>query len=143
MKVTGAGSTPRVGGTAPASARPGSGSFSLSGVAGPTETAAAARAVGVSGVGSLEALIALQQVDGPLERRKRAVGRASRLLDVLDRIKVALLDGELDAAALDTLSRAIREERAATEDPRLEDLLNEIETRAAVEQAKLEMARAA
>ena len=29
-------------------------------------------------------------MDGPLERRKRAVGRASKLLDVLDQIKVAL-----------------------------------------------------
>ena len=62
---------------------------------------------------------------------------------MLDQLKVSLLDGDLDGGSLDHLSRALREERAATEDPRLESLLDEIETRAAVEQAKLEMARAA
>ena len=39
--------------------------------------------------------------------------------------------------------KAVREERAATEDPKLEGLLDEIETRAEVELAKLEMGRAA
>jgi hypothetical protein len=143
MKVSGIGGSSRIGGPVSASARPASGGFALSGLSAAGETAAAARAANVSGVGSVEALIALQQVDGPLERRRRAMGRASRLLDVLDQIKLALLDGDLDAGALEKLSRAIREERSATEDPRLEDLLNEIETRAAVEQAKLEVARAA
>jgi hypothetical protein len=38
---------------------------------------------------------------------------------------------------------AIREQREGTDDPGLEGLLNEIETRAVVELAKLEMARAA
>ena len=80
---------------------------------------------------------------GPLERRKKAMDRGTRLLDVLDQIKVALLDGDLDSGALDRLSRAIREERAKTEEPGLEDLLDQIETRAAVEQAKLQVSRAA
>ena len=35
---------------------------------------------------------------------------------------------------------AVREERATTDDPKLEGLLDEIETRAAVEIAKLERA---
>jgi len=39
---------------------------------------------------------------------------------------------------LERLARAIREQRSATEDPALEGLLDEIETRAAVELAKLE-----
>ncbi len=143
MKVSATSGGARVGGTTAATARSGSGDFSLSGVSAASEAAAPARAANVAGVTSLEALIALQQVDGPLERRKRAVGRASKLLDVLDQMKVALLDGDLDAGSLDRLGRALREERAATEDPRLEQLLDEIETRAAVEQAKLEMGRAA
>jgi hypothetical protein len=36
------------------------------------------------------------------------------------------------------LTRAVREQRALTDDPGLEGLLDEIETRAAVELAKLE-----
>ena len=73
-------------------------------------------------------LIALQEMGGPLERRKKAMERGTRILDVLDQIKVALLDGELDSGALDRLNRVIREERSQTDEPALEDLLNEIET---------------
>ena len=53
---------------------------------------------------------------------------------------MALLGGELSQAQLDRLSRAVREQRSATEDPKLEAVLDEIETRAAVELAKLEWA---
>jgi len=102
-----------------------------------------ARSSGVTGIGSVDALIALQDVGGPLERRRRAVGRAGRILDVLDEVKLALIDGEVSALALDRLMRAVRDERMATEDSRLEGLLDEIETRAAVELAKLEQARVA
>ena len=43
----------------------------------------------------MDALLALQEVDGPLERRRRAVRRGGRLLDALDAVKLALLgDGE-------------------------------------------------
>jgi hypothetical protein len=92
----------------------------------------------------VDALIALQDVGGPLERRRRSVGRAGRILDVLDGIRISLLGGDLSGAQLDNLARAIREQRAATDDPKLEGLLDEIETRAAVELAKLEgAARAA
>ena len=41
------------------------------------------------------------------------------------------------------LTRAVREQRSLTEDPQLEDLLDQVETRAAVELAKLEGARVA
>ncbi len=95
------------------------------------------------GVSSIGALIALQDVGGPLERRRRAVGRAGRILDVLDEVKLALIGGEVTGKDLDRLMRAVREERMATDDGPLEGLLNEIETRAAVELAKLEQAKVA
>lgn len=101
------------------------------------------RTGGVAGVSGLEALLALQDVGGPLERRKRAVGRAGRILDVLDEVKLSLIDGDLSSASLDRLMRAVREERQNTDDGRLEGVLNEIETRAAVEIAKLERAKIA
>ncbi len=92
----------------------------------------------------VDALIALQDVGGPLERKRRAVRRAGRLLDALDDIKISLLSGDLSSADLDRLRRAIRDERDQTDDPRLEAVLNDIELRAAVEMAKLEcMGRAA
>jgi hypothetical protein len=98
---------------------------------------------GPVGVGSIDALLALQEVGGPLERRRKAVRRAGVILDVLDEVKLSLLDGGVPPAALERLMSAIRLERGGADDPRLQELLDEIETRAAVEQAKLEMAGAA
>ncbi len=141
MKITGSG---RVGTSGPAK---GSGPSRGGAVFSPIMPGAAQEAASVSGphavagVGSLEALIALQEVGGPLERRRRAVSRAGRLLDSLDAVKVALLDGRMSPAILEGLARGVREQRQATDEPGLESLLNEIETRAGVELAKLEMAR--
>jgi hypothetical protein len=117
--------------------------FSLDGVTGASETTQATRAGGVAGVSSLDALIALQEVGGPLERRRKAVRRAGQILDVLDDIKLGLLDGGVPPAALQRLLGAVRLERGEADEPRLRELLGEIETRAMVELAKLEMAGAA
>jgi len=92
------------------------------------------------GVMGVEALLALQDVGSPLERKRRAVRRAGRILDVLDDVKVALLEDGLSGAELDRLRRAVRDERGATDDPALEAVLDEIELRAAVEMAKIERA---
>ena len=122
--------------------RPAAGGFSVPDeVAGASEVAHAAPAVALSGVSSLDALLALQEVSGPLERRRKAVRRAGRILDVLDEIKIALLDGDMTPAALGRLVLAVRQERSDVDDGQLESVLDEIETRAAVEIAKLEMAR--
>jgi hypothetical protein len=102
-----------------------------------------AKAGGAAGIGSLDALIALQEVGGPLERRRKAVRRAGQILDVLDELKLDLLDGGIPPSRLDRLLGAVRLERGEADDPHLRVLLDEIETRAVVELAKLEMARAA
>jgi hypothetical protein len=142
MKVSGSNSV-----GSPAAARPGArpaaGGFSLGGASAASEAAPPSAMGGAASVSSLGALLALQEVGGPLERRRKAVNRAGRLLDVLDEVKIALLEGSLPASALTRLMSTIREQRDGTDDPQLEGLLNEIETRAAVELAKLETARAA
>jgi hypothetical protein len=117
--------------------------FSLPNLSGAGEAAPASRVAGTVGVGSIDALLALQEVGGPLERRRKAVRRAGVILDVLDEVKLALLDGGVPPAALERLVSAVRLERGGADDPRLQGLLDEIETRAAVELAKLEMSRAA
>jgi hypothetical protein len=142
MKVNGTGGVGQAGASRGARASGGEG-FRLPSTgetAGPSQSAGVSTTNAVMGV---EALITLQDVGGPLERRRRAVGRAGRILDVLDEVKIALLEGQLTGETLKRLQRAVREQRSTTEDPRLEELLNEIETRAAVEIAKLEPARAA
>jgi hypothetical protein len=137
MKVTGASG---VGSTVgPKAARPAGGEGFRIATPGPASGPAPANSVSATrSVMGVEALVALQDVGGPLERKRRAVGRASRLLDALDDIKAALLGGELSTGDIARLTRAIKDERAHTEDPALEALLDEIEVRAAVEAAKWE-----
>jgi hypothetical protein len=121
-----------------------SGGFSLSGNGGATTPGGTAPAVAAGGVASVGALLALQEADGPLERRRKAVRRAGRLLDGLEAVKLSLLGGAQAGAALDDLARAAREERFGAEgDERLQGLLDQIEARAAVELAKAEMSRRA
>jgi hypothetical protein len=113
-------------------------------VTGATSSAAGVGGAGsVSRVSSLDALMALQEVGGPLERKRRAVGRAGVILDALDTLKLDLLEGRLSPAAVEHLMNAVRDQRSMTDDPRLEGLLDEIETRAMVELAKLEDPRIA
>ncbi len=140
MKVSGPGGIGQPAGVRGASRTAGGEGFRIA----TTEAAPAAGQVSsassVHGVMGVDALLALQDVGTPTERRRRAVRRAGRILDVLDEVKIALLEGDLDAASLDRLRRAVRDERAGTEDPALEAVLDDIELRAAVELAKLEQA---
>jgi hypothetical protein len=141
MKVSGTGNVGSAGGSRQARPAGGDG-FRLTtpAASGPNQIA---RTAGMAGVSSVDALLALQDVGGPLqERRRRAVNRAGRILDVLDRVKIAMIDGDLNQGDLERLKQAVREERAATDEPGLEGVLNEIETRAAVELAKLSRSRA-
>ena len=140
MKITGPNGTGSASG--PRGTRPGAsgGGFRLPDM-GETESAAPSSGVSrTAGVMGVDALLALQDVGGPLERKRRAVRRASRILDVLDEVKLALLDGDLSLSQLERLRRAIRDERGLTDDPKLEEVLDDIELRAAVEIAKLEQA---
>ncbi len=140
MKVTGTGGLSQTSGAKPARGAASGGGFQISSVSAPAAPTQVSTVSNVSGVMGVEALLALQDIESPTERRRRSVGRAGRMLDELDKLKVALLGGELSHAQLDQLARAVREQRAATDDPKLEAVLDEIETRAAVELAKFEMA---
>lgn len=138
MKVTGP-SGPAAA-TSGRSARPTSG-FSLGQTAPAAGPASAAPSAAAAGVGDVSALMALQGVEGPLERRRRAIRRGGGLLDRLEELKLALLGGEPDAAALDRLARSLSEERPQDEDAGLGAVLDQIDLRASVELAKAEMRR--
>ena len=125
--------------TPPRGGRSVAGGFSLPGASEAADAAPAGRMSASLGVGSIDVLLALQEVGGPLERRRKAVRRAGVILDVLDEVKLALLDGAVPPDALGRLISAVRLERGGADDPQLQGLLDEIETRAAVEMAKIEM----
>lgn len=127
----------------PASTRPtrSASGFSLGQTAAIPAPAATTANVATGGVSDVSALMALQGVEGPLEKRRRAIRRGSGLLDRLDEIKLALLNGDADEGALDRLARSLREERADDDDKDLGALLDQIDLRASVELAKAEMRR--
>jgi hypothetical protein len=143
MKVTGAGPTNALGPVRAADRRIASGFEPAMEEASETATpAATARTTALGAVNSLDALLALQETLSPTERRRRAVRRAGKILDALDALKLSLLGGETPDADLQALQTAVKEARAETQDPGLEELLEQIETRAAVELAKRDMTEA-
>jgi hypothetical protein len=142
MKVTGTSGPNSAAGARSGPAQSAAPGFSIStpATSGPAGVTAAGS---VNAVTTLDALMALQEVGGPLERRRRAVRRADTILDALEGLKIDLLEGALKPSVLEGLARAVREQRSMTDDPQLEGLLDQVETRAAVELAKLEGPRVA
>lgn len=140
MKVTGPS-----GPSSPQGARPArnGGGFSVPSAAASTPTAPTTSASGLSGVSNVSALMALQGVEDITDRRRRAIRRGGGLLDRLEELKLALLQGEAGEGALDRLSRTLREERPIDADVGLNSLLDQIDLRAAVELAKADLRRSA
>jgi len=141
MKINGPSSAAPAGASRSAKAGSG-GTFSLGDADGASEASGLSRTSGVGALTSVGALLALQAVDDPIQRRRRAVKRAGRILDALDELKLAMLEGGASGSRLESLMTAVREQRESDDDPGLQGLLNEIETRAAVELAKLGQAAA-
>jgi hypothetical protein len=120
--------------TAPAAPRRSSGgTFSLSETDAPHAQSAA---VALRTLGGIDALIALQGVEDPVERRRRAVKHGRRALDALDELKLGLLAGTLDQATLLRLKSAATDLQGGSGDDRLDQVLSEIDLRVAVELAK-------
>ena len=121
--------------TAPATTRrvSGPGGFTLSETNGPQT---ASPAISLRTVGGIDALIALQGIEDPLERRRRAVKHGRRALDALDELKLALLSGTLEPSALVRLKAVAGDLTEGSGDEKLDQVLGEIELRVAVELAK-------
>jgi hypothetical protein len=120
--------------TAPAAARrSGGGTFSVS----EQETTRNSSAAGaLRSISTLDALMALQGVDDATERKKRAVAKGRSALDVLEDLKLSLLDGSIDGSTLARLKVAAEGLTEATGDKGLDAVLGEIDLRVAVELAK-------
>jgi hypothetical protein len=119
---------------APAAARrPAAGGFSLSE---PATSRGAAPATTLRTVSTVDALLALQGVETPTERKKRAVTKGRKALDLLDALKIGLLDGAVDGAMLARLKVASEGLADESGDRGLDEILGEIDLRVAVELAK-------
>jgi hypothetical protein len=114
--------------------RTSSSSFAL-----PEDTAATAEARSVSApkaTANIDALLAMQGVEDPTERRKRSVQRGKGALDVLDDLKIGLLSGNFNASTVARLRDAAANLKSSSGDPGLDAVLSEIELRVEVELAK-------
>jgi hypothetical protein len=85
--------------------------------------------------GAMDALLSLQVVDDAGQRRKRVLQRGRGLLDSLDSLKIAVLNGAVPTALLQKLARDLKDQ-PASDDPALAAIIAQIELRAAVELAK-------
>src|ERR1700689_817195 len=132
MRVTGPNGT-AIAGPPVAARRTAGGGFTLSEASTPQ---AQTSAVALRTLGGIDALIALQGIENPLERRRRAVKHGRRALDALDELKLGLLSGALDQATLLRLKSAAADLHDPSGDEGLDQVMAEIDLRGAVELAK-------
>jgi hypothetical protein len=83
-------------------------------------------------------LLSIQEIADATTGRSRARARGEAMLDRLEDIRLGLLVGRVPKDRLVELSRLARTRRAEAVDPRLVEVLDEIELRAEVELAKLD-----
>jgi hypothetical protein len=101
-----------------------------------------ARSNAVSAPGPLTALdsiLTLQEMDDPLNGRSKGLAHGEQLLDMLDQVRDGLLAGGIPRSTLTRLAVAVGRRHESFADPKLQGVLDEIELRAHVELAKLEM----
>jgi hypothetical protein len=84
----------------------------------------------------IEAILTVQEVSDPSGGRTRGVRRGFDLLDQLDRLRRAIMLGDLTRDQIERLAALVAAQREQVDEPALVELLNEIEVRAAVELAK-------
>ena len=90
-----------------------------------------------SGLGPVHGLVALQEVPDATTRRRQAQKRGEELLDRLDDLRHSLLMGHLPRARLEQIAAVLADRADAIDDPKLAEIIAEIELRVAVELAKL------
>ena len=100
------------------------------------ETEASSRNTAIAGINSI--LTVQEIVDQPeREERRQLAEWGNDILDSLDEIRHGLLVGAMPKERLETLAQRLRVRKASVSDPRLIDIINEIELRAEIELAKL------
>ncbi len=89
-------------------------------------------------VRAVESILAVQEVSDATEERSRGLAKryGDAVLDRLDALRHDLLMGAVSKDKLAGLAQAMRAQRRTSADPRLNEIIDEIELRAEVEIAK-------
>src|ERR1700760_3431602 len=98
----------------------------------------AAIVAGPGPIAALDSILMLQGMDDSMDGRSKGLARGEELLDLLDSVRDGLLAGGIPRATLNRLAAAVTRRHDSFADPKLQDVLDQIELRAHVELAKLE-----
>lgn len=104
------------------------------------ESKATSQASGAAHLAGVDALLALQGVPGPQGERAKAARRGRDILDLLDEVRMGMLEGAVSKGTLNRLLALVETQREEFVDPGLSVVLDEIDLRARVELAKLSVA---
>ncbi len=118
--------------TRPGVARTGEGGFFIEDQ---PASGAASAAQSLSPSTGIDVLLALQAVDDPLLKKRKAMRRGNALLDALDAIQADLLIGRVSEGRLNQLMALVSQARERGL-PEIDPVLDDIELRARVELAK-------
>ena len=89
-------------------------------------------------IAALDSILMLQGLDDSTQGKSNALAQGEQLLDLLDSVRDGLLAGGIPRATLNKLAAAVTRRHEVFADPKLQDVLDQIELRAHVELAKLE-----
>lgn len=95
-------------------------------------------ATGTAPLAALSSLLAVQEAPDATVGKRRAILHGDTLLDELRELQIGLVQGWVSEDSLKSLAHMLDRPRPAIDDPNLNQLLDDIELRAAVELAKIE-----
>ena len=90
-------------------------------------------------ISSVDAVVALQEITGDNTDERGAKNRANLILDKLEDIRMGLLLGQIPKTNLEELSKILILARENSIDSNLLEIIEDIELRAKIELAKLEI----
>ncbi|MDD3020999.1 MAG: flagellar assembly protein FliX [Alphaproteobacteria bacterium] len=142
MKIEGPNKAGKASSTNKTSKSGASGSKAFSGLLSADEAEAPAHTAAAGAIAGIDALLMAQESEDPTEResRKRMKERADDLLGELDKIKIGMLTGTLSVGNMIDIADVVASHRERLKDPMLSSLLDEIDLRAQIEIAKMQMA---
>ena len=104
------------------------------------ESSAASKPSNVVATSDISSMLALQEVSEEELRRKKIIKHGDAMLDSLEDLRRHLLVGTLPLNVLNDINAQLLIQKQQIVDPRLLEIISDIELRTAVELAKLEMA---
>jgi MoaA/NifB/PqqE/SkfB family radical SAM enzyme len=90
-------------------------------------------------ISSVDAVVGMQEITDDTKDERGAKNRANLILDKLEDIRMGLLLGEIPKSNLEELSKVLKVARENSVDSKLLEIIDDIELRAKIELAKLEI----